>query len=267
LFDRLGIWVEWVKVSPVDFAIYFVFLAVTVLGSLTMHEYAHGYVAYRCGDPTAKMLGRLSLNPLKHLDPIGTLFMFFMGFGWAKPVPVNPRNFNNYRRDDIAVSVAGICVNLTVFIISLAVCVALNGLVFSTSVVPMVFGMKQNEFLQWGMFEGLFQYLSQNGMTVAELFESPVLFYVQLFFSMLASINLGLGLFNLLPIPPLDGFHVLNDILLKGKLMMGGQLFQMMRIGLLVLIFTGVLNEALSTMIDTVFDAVLNLFLMIAGKA
>ena len=64
-----------------------------VLIALTLHELAHGYAALKCGDPTAQMMGRLSFNPLRHLDPMGTLFMFLFGFGWAKPVPVDPRNF------------------------------------------------------------------------------------------------------------------------------------------------------------------------------
>ncbi len=267
MFSRLEMWMEWLKVAPADFGIYFVFLAVTVLGSLTLHEYAHGYVAYRCGDPTAKMLGRLSLNPLKHMDPIGTLFMFFMGFGWAKPVPVNPRNFRNYRRDDIAVSLAGIVVNLTLFIISTTVCVIINSMVFNGCVLVQLLGMTEKDFLQLGMFQGLFQYLSEQGLGIATFFKTPVLFYIELFFSMLASINLGLGLFNLLPIPPLDGSHVLNDIILKGKVIMGGKLFQIMQVGMIVLIFSGVLDGVLSSMITSVYDAVLNLMLMIAGKA
>lgn len=272
MFSRLEMWMEWVKVSPADFAVYFVFWAVAILGSLTLHELAHGYVAYRCGDPTAKMLGRLTLNPLKHLDPIGTVFMFLMGFGWAKPVPVNPRNFKNYRRDDIAVSLAGVCVNLTLFIVSLGICVALNGMVLKNATVGMYYSidggpLKQNDFLQLGMFQSLFHSISFDRFTVAGLFASPALFYVQLFFSMLAMTNLGLGLFNLLPIPPLDGFHVLNDIVLKGKLQMGGQLFRMMQIAMVVLIFSGMLDGVLSTMIETAYSAVLNLFLMIAGKA
>ena len=72
----------------------FVLMAIPLLYSIIFHELAHGWVAYRMGDPTAKMMGRLSLNPLKHLDPIGTLMLFFVGFGWAKPVPVNFLNLN-----------------------------------------------------------------------------------------------------------------------------------------------------------------------------
>ena len=80
--------------------------------ALSLHEFAHAWVANRCGDPTAKMMGRMTVNPLKHLDPLGTILMLVVGFGWAKPVPVNPRNYRNYRRDDLKVSLAGVTMNL-----------------------------------------------------------------------------------------------------------------------------------------------------------
>src|SRR4030065_2847355 len=84
-----------------------------ILLALRIHECAHAWVANRLGDPTAKMLGRVTLNPIKHLDPIGTLMLFFSGlFGWAKPVPVNPRNFRNIGRDMMWVSLAGALAHL-----------------------------------------------------------------------------------------------------------------------------------------------------------
>jgi len=90
----------------------FILLAIPLLYSIIIHELAHGWVAYRMGDPTAKMLGRLSLNPLKHLDPIGTLMLFIFGFGWAKPVPVNFSNIHDTRKGLIFVSSAGIIANM-----------------------------------------------------------------------------------------------------------------------------------------------------------
>jgi len=78
-----------------------------VLFSLTIHEYSHGYVAHLLGDDTAKSRGRLSLNPIRHLDPLGVIFFYFVGFGWAKPVPVDPRNFQNPRKDMMFVAAAG----------------------------------------------------------------------------------------------------------------------------------------------------------------
>ena len=94
-------------------------VAIPLLFSIIIHEVAHGWVAYRMGDPTAKWLGRLSLNPLKHLDPIGTLMLFLAGFGWAKPVPVNFNNIPDKRRGLIFVSSAGIVANILFAFIAL----------------------------------------------------------------------------------------------------------------------------------------------------
>jgi len=89
-----------------------------ILIGLTVHEWAHAFVAYKLGDPTAKNLGRMTLNPFAHIDLFGFLMLIFVGFGWAKPVPVNPRNFKKFRRDDILVSLAGITANLLVALLA-----------------------------------------------------------------------------------------------------------------------------------------------------
>jgi Zn-dependent protease len=96
----------------------FLLLAIPFLYSVILHEVAHGWVANRMGDPTAKWMGRLSLNPLKHLDPIGTLMLFLVGFGWAKPVPVNFSNIADVRKGLIFVSSAGIAVNILLAFVS-----------------------------------------------------------------------------------------------------------------------------------------------------
>lgn len=83
MLNRLEMYIEWLKTDPVDFIIYMAYTVAVVLISLILHECAHGWMALKCGDPTAKMMGRLSLNPARHLDPIGTLCMFLLGFGWA----------------------------------------------------------------------------------------------------------------------------------------------------------------------------------------
>jgi Zn-dependent protease len=98
----------------------FILLAVPLLYSIILHELAHGWVAYRMGDQTAKWQGRLSLNPLKHLDPIGTLMLFIFGFGWAKPVPVNFNNLRDRRRGLIFVSSAGVVANILLAFIAFA---------------------------------------------------------------------------------------------------------------------------------------------------
>lgn len=95
-----------------------ILLAPPILFALTIHEFAHGYVALTLGDPTAKAEGRLTLNPLKHLDPIGTIAFFLVNFGWARPVPVNPYYFKNPRKDMLWVALAGPVTNMGVAVIS-----------------------------------------------------------------------------------------------------------------------------------------------------
>jgi len=138
-----------------------------LLFSITIHEYAHGRMAFNCGDPTAYSLGRLTLNPLPHIDPFGALCLFLFNFGWAKPVPINTRYFKNVRADIIKTSVAGPISNLMLAL---------------TAGIIIRFVPIHLEFI------GIF-------------------LYYMLF------MNIGLALFNLLPIPPLDGSHVLENIL------------------------------------------------------
>jgi len=261
IMNRLESWFRWLTTDPVDFLIYLLYFAASILLTLILHEIAHGYVAWKCGDPTAKMLGRLSMDPRKHLDPLGTLCLVFLGFGWAKPVPVNPRNFDNYRRDDFLVSVAGITVNITLFLLSLSLAVGLNGLLWKPEVVQ-YYGAKA---LLSSDGIGYSVLVSGAGGDNASAMRFPWVQYIQRFLLMFATMNLSVGLFNLLPIPPLDGFHILNDIVLKGRLSLNRNMFQMMHTILIVLCLTGGLSGILSTAFGAVEDAVLNLLLMIAG--
>jgi Zn-dependent protease len=95
----------------------FVLVAICLVLSLTLHEFAHAYVSYKLGDPTAKYLGRVTLNPLKHLDPLGTILLLFVGFGWGKPVPFDPRNLRNPKRDAALISFAGPFSNLVLAVL------------------------------------------------------------------------------------------------------------------------------------------------------
>jgi len=156
-------------------------MLVPALLAIILHEVAHGYVADRFGDPTARLLGRLTLNPLRHLDPIGTLAIFIFGFGWARPVPVNTGNLRHPHRDMIWVSLAGPLTNLS---LALASAVLLHLLGFLEARL-----LNQAEFLTQ---------ISRPLRVMAA-------------FSLY--INVLLGLFNLLPIPPLDGGRVLSGLL------------------------------------------------------
>jgi len=147
-----------------------------ILLALTFHEYMHGYIAYRLGDMTARDQGRLSFNPLVHLDPIGTLMIFLVHFGWAKPVPVNPYNLNNPKKDMIWVSIAGPAANMSLALIS--------------GIIIRIF--------QAGAISGLARSVQQPLMTMV-------------YFSM--QINIALAFFNLIPIPPLDGSKILAGFL------------------------------------------------------
>lgn len=155
---------------------FLVLLIPVILLALTVHEFSHAMVAYRLGDPTAKNAGRLTLNPLSHLDPIGTLMLFLVHFGWAKPVPVDPRHFANPKRDMLWVALAGPASNMFLAFLSGLVIRFINA--------------------HPGPFMGSFIGNSFAVMMVLSL-----------------QINLALAVFNLLPIPPLDGSKVLYGLL------------------------------------------------------
>lgn len=265
MFTRLQMWWQWLTTDPVGFLIYMVYFAAAVLLTLMLHEIAHGYVAFRMGDPTAKMLGRLTLDPRKHLDPFGTISLMLLGFGWAKPVPVNPRNFRgNYRRADFLVSIAGITVNLTLFLLSLFLATLISPLLWKASVIAANGGAAA--FLSSGSV-GYSILLSGSGADYAQYMQTPWLMHVQRFLLMFASMNLTVAVFNLLPIPPLDGFHVLNDLVLGGRLTMNRNFFQIAQVALLALVFTGALSGILGAVTGAVEGGVLHLFLLITGAA
>jgi Zn-dependent protease len=153
------------------------FVILVLVLSFTFHEFAHAYSAYKLGDPTAYQFGRVTLNPMVHLDVFGTLMLLIAGFGWAKPVPVNRGNFKNPRLMGIIVSAAGPLSNLILAFIGVFVICLFN-------------------------YYGWLNTMS-HGSSEA----------IQIFFALLVNINLTLLLFNLIPIPPLDGYRILQDIL------------------------------------------------------
>ena len=209
-----------------------IFLLLSIPGrfmALSLHEFAHAWMANRCGDPTARMLGRLTVNPARHLDPVGTVMMLLLGFGWAKPVPVNPRNYRNLRWDDLKVSIAGVTMNLAMFVLSfLLMCgfvgFTIHGLPHLDSASIGSSGMFTANLLgQRVVCTGEYYFNAKDLFTmapyVADYLIAPALGrmagYIYQMLSYFVLVNIALAVFNLIPVPPLDGYHVLNDLLLK----------------------------------------------------
>lgn len=171
--------------EPMEFLKLLACMLPVMLISLTLHEWGHAFAAHKCGDDTARNLGRMTMNPLKHIDPIGFVMILLVGFGWAKPVPVNPRNYRNYKRGEAIVSLAGVTMNL------------LLAIVFSVAFVPL-YRMYMQSFLY---SSNPYPWL-QNGLLIQIIMYGVCL-------------NLALCLFNLLPFYPLDGYHVFELIFAK----------------------------------------------------
>src|SRR5271157_3063931 len=170
---------------------------IAFLFAISVHESAHAWTASRCGDPTARMLGRVSLNPIRHIDPIGTIVLPLVAaisgiplLGWAKPTPVDPRNFRNPVMDDILTSVAGPVSN---FIVATGALLLLGGISLSSA---------SGHTLVAGLAHGFDGAAS----------DSPLAFVAELLY-VLMLINIVLAVFNLIPVPPLDGSHVLRHFL------------------------------------------------------
>lgn len=141
--------------------------------SFTLHEFAHAYTAYKCGDNTPKFQGRLTLNPIAHIDPIGFIFTALFFIGWAKPVEINPLNFKKYRKGMALTSVMGVITNLIIAFLSCGIYMLI-----------LRFGNLANNFIV----------------------------YTAIFFNVLFTLNVSLAVFNFLPVPPLDGFNFINSI-------------------------------------------------------
>ena len=214
-----------------------VFQVIVFLFAISVHESAHAFTAWRCGDPTARMLGRVSLNPIRHIDPLGTVILPLVAMithlpviGWAKPTPVDPRNFRHQIRDDILTSIAGPISNFLVAIIAV-LCLVLIAL-----------SSPQASLIVKG---AMFGYVGSNSVLVPV----ALLLYQAMY------INVPLGVFNLIPVPPLDGSHVLRHLLSDSL----RQIYDRVGIfGLVLLIAVG--GRILTAMMDpflNVFNALL----------
>ncbi len=194
--------------SPMEYLTQLVLRLPAVLIAICMHESAHGWVANRCGDPTARLMGRITLNPVKHFDPAGMLCLVFFGVGWAKPVPINPLHFRNYRKDDLKVSLAGVTMNLILALVFLIPAYA----VFTRAFVS----FREMYYLPDGDLAWLQNALMDYRPILETWGSVPAGLYKVL--ANVVLVNLSLAIFNLIPLPPLDGYHVLNDLVLKRPL-------------------------------------------------
>jgi Zn-dependent protease len=199
------------------------------LVAITFHEFAHGYAAFRAGDQTAKLAGRLSLNPIVHIDPLGLVFFVIsslvgFGFGWAKPVPVNPLRFRNMKRDDIIVSVAGVGANLALMFITLIL-------------------------IKLCTMTGIFSY---NPYVLESASSGSD--YIQMLLLRFYLLNGILFVFNLLPIPPLDGSHVFIQLFFKDPMMVEAKVARYGFMILMLAMFSGILSGVINFAVGIMFN-------------
>ncbi len=212
-----------------------------ILFSLSLHETAHGYIAYKMGDRTAYNLGRLTLNPIKHLDPIGTLLMLTVGYGWAKPVPINTRNFDNPKKGMALTALAGPMSNFLLAVVS----VCIYSLMIALLKVPSVV----NVLLE-----------STTALNLYEIFYS--LFYTA------AYMNITLAVFNLIPIPPFDGSRIFYSFLPAKWYFAVMKYERYVMIVFLILLYTDIVDLPISFITNAIialFDKVFALIFGIGG--
>ena len=202
----------------------FLLLIPIILFSRSVHESAHAYVAHKLGDDTARNFGRITLNPAKHFDPVGFLFLLLFGFGWAKPVPVNTRNLKNGRWGFVATSIAGPLSNILLAFIS-AILAELT-LVVLTHIPNM------------GGISGMLTYS---------------------FFQMAVSLNVGYAVFNLLPIPPLDGSRLWTALLPRRIAEWTFRYERYMQYALLIFLCLGAFTDVINNITSTVTYGILRL--------
>ncbi len=260
---------QWMS-DPLGYLLSLLKLIPAILPALIFHEVAHGYMAYRLGDPTAKRMGRLSLNPMRHLDLWGTLCMFFIGLGWAKPVPVDPRYFKNPRRDSFLVSIAGITANILMFVLG---CFIMYGMVFAAMrTVPQDMWIEQGLITEKTLTatyyiptQDIIRYAYGMGDLLIVPYLGQVWGVVFEIVSQFAVLNLCLALFNLIPMPPLDGYQIFNSLVLNRSLYISRKVARACQMIMMVLAFTGYLSKGLSWLIDIAMDGVGSLVLRICG--
>jgi len=204
-----------------------IYIVPAALLAITGHEFAHGYVSFKMGDPTPKQDGRLSLNPLHHLDPMGTLCLIVFRFGWAKPVRINSWYYKNRKKGVVCTALAGPAAN---FVMAFMAVIAM-GIIYKTT----------------GGYAG------------------NVLVYLYNFFNYLALLNIGLGVFNLIPVPPLDGSKALGILMYNDENYLEQHASRYGYIVLLILAVTGILSIPIGVAQSVVYRGMYGLVRMIMG--
>ncbi|MDR2458027.1 MAG: site-2 protease family protein [Clostridiales Family XIII bacterium] len=212
--------------DPLSFFLNILYLAPGIIIGITVHEFAHAYSAYKLGDNTPKIQGRVTLNPLAHIDPIGLICLFLGGFGWGKPVEVNSYNFKKQRKDELIVDLSGVITN---FIFAVLFTIILKLLiVFSSNNIA----------------------LYSNSIFTA--IQTMIFYAIQM--------NLVLMIFNLIPIPPLDGFGVVTNLFDLRKTAWYGMVYTYGNIILLALIFLGFVSKILSPVLSYIIEFLFKIF-------
>ena len=212
--------------SKPNLVLFLVRIPVVVI-AFTIHEMSHAYAAHKLGDDTAKNLGRLTLNPLKHLDPIGCITLLLFGIGWAKPVPVMTRNFENPKKGMLLTSLAGPLSNIILSLI---------GLLLSVTVSTM-FGFT----ISGSLF---------TESVMSRKIVHPGLYLICLFFYLFHWVNLSLAIFNLIPVPPLDGWGIVTQLFHLDKYNWWYKVYQYGTYILLALIIFNITDLILSPLVS-----------------
>lgn len=212
-----------------EYLISLLYMIPIYLITLTVHEVSHGYIAYKMGDPTAYNMGRLTLNPLKHIDPFGLLMLIIIRFGWAKPVPINPRNFKNPRKGLAISAAAGPVSNFLM---------AIGGyIIFRIFYVILMHQIYTLQITEANSFINIL-----NGFCT--------------FFNQFCILNIYFGLFNLLPVPPLDGSRIVSYFLPYKFYRVYSNIERYGFLILMLLLYTGVISKPLSILAGYIYKGI-----------
>jgi Zn-dependent protease len=190
----------------------FLYQLLALLIAFSFHEFAHALVADRLGDPTPRQQGRLTLDPMAHIDVVGFLLLLFAGFGWAKPVEIDPRNFKNRKWGDILVSIAGPLTNLIIALIA---------------------------------------YIVLAFLSMSASFDNQIIANI---LWAIVGLNIGLAVFNILPIPPLDGYHVIKSLFFRYNVKFFWEFERYSFIVLIILIITGIIGRIMNPLMNLVIN-------------